>query len=104
MGAASETIASVAGSLLNSSAQSGQKDNTNVGQVSAGGNISSTGANVNNFNNQPAASNTPQVTSSNNGSGDMDWGQMAEMAKGLASKKKEPKQKEPEQEEPEQEE
>lgn len=89
-------VAGIAGSVLSSSAQSGQKDNTGNGQVSTGGNISNAGnqqANVNGFNVQPAASNAPQVTSSNNGNGNMDWEQMAKMAKELASKREEePKQ------------
>lgn len=91
------TVGSIAGSVLSSAAQSGQKDNASVGQVSTGGNISNAGnqqANVNGFNVQPAASNAPQVTSSNSGNGNMDWEQMAKMAKELASKREEPKQEE----------
>lgn len=98
MGAA----AGIIGSVLSSNAQSGQKDNASVGQVSTGGSISNAGnqqANVNSFNVQPAASNTPQITSSNNGNENMDWGQMAKMAKELASKREEQKQEEPKQEE-----
>lgn len=89
MGAA---VGSIAGSLLSSSAQSGQKDNSNAGQVSKGGNISNAGnqqANIQNAQIQPAASNAPQFTSPNNGSGNLSWEQMAQMAKSLNSKEEE---------------
>jgi hypothetical protein len=86
-------VAGIASSVLSSAAQSGQKDNTNNGQVSQGGNISNAGnqqANIQNAQIQPAASNAPQVTSSNSGNGNMGWEQMAQMAKELASKREEP--------------
>lgn len=85
-------VAGIAGSLLSSSAQSGQKDNSNTSQVSKGGNISNAGnqqANIQNAQIQPAASNAPQFTSPNNGSGNLSWEQMAQMAKSLNSKEEE---------------
>lgn len=85
-------VAGIAGAVLNGAAQSGQKDNTNTSQVSKGGNISNAGnqqANIQNAQIQPAASNAPQVTSSNNGNGNLSWEQMAQMAKSLNSKKEE---------------
>lgn len=85
-------VAGIAGSVLSSASQSGQKDNANVGQVSKGGNISNAGnqqANIQNAQIQPAASNTPQFTSPNNGSGNLSWEQMAQMARSLNSKEEE---------------
>lgn len=86
-------VAGIAGSVLSGAAQSGQKDNTDNGRVSQGGNISNAGnqqANIQTAPVQPV--NSPQVTSSNNG-GNISWEQMAQMAKGLTSKKEEePKQ------------
>lgn len=85
-------VAGIAGSVLSGAAQSGQKDNTDNGRVSQGGNISNAGnqqANIQTAQVLPAASSNPQVTSSNNG-GNMSWEQMAQMAKGLTSKKEEP--------------
>lgn len=85
-------VAGIAGAVLNSASQSGQKDNSNAGQVSKGGNISNAGnqqANVQNAQIQPAASNAPQFTSPNNGSGNLSWEQMAQMAKSLNSKEEE---------------
>lgn len=85
-------VAGIAGSVLNSASQSGQKDNSNTSQVSKGGNISNAGnqqANIQNAQIQPAASNAPQFTSPNNGSGNLSWEQMAQMAKSLNSKEEE---------------
>lgn len=85
-------VAGIAGSLLSSSAQSGQKDNSNTSPVSKGGNISNAGnqqANIQNAQIQPAASNAPQFTSPNNGSGNLSWEQMAQMARSLNSKEEE---------------
>ena len=85
-------VAGIAGAVLNSASQSGQKDNSNISQVSKGGNISNAGnqqANIQNAQIQPAASNAPQFTSPNNGSGNLSWEQMAQMAKSLNSKEEE---------------
>ena len=75
-------VAGIAGAVLNSASQSGQK----------GGNISNAGnqqANIQNAQIQPAASNAPPFTSPNNGSGNLSWEQMAQMAKSLNSKEEE---------------
>jgi len=88
----------IVGNLLGSTNQAGQKETVKVGQASQSGPISNAGrvsnagnqqANIQNAQVQPAASNTPQVTSSNNGNGNLSWEQIAQMAKSLNSKKEE---------------
>lgn len=74
-------VAGIASSVLSSAAQSGQKDNTNNGQVSQATNI----AGSNNGGYVTPTSNSPQVTGSSGGQ--MDWGQMAQMVKSFAGDK-----------------
>lgn len=75
-------VAGIAGSVLSGAAQSGQKENTNNGQVSQAANI----AGSNNGGYVTPTSNSPQVTGSSGG-GQMDWGQMAQMVKSFAGDK-----------------
>lgn len=88
----------IIGNVLGSTNQAGQKETVKVGQASQGGPISNAGrvsnagnqqAIIQNAQVQPAAGNTPQVTSSNNGNGDLSWEQLAQMAKSLNSKEEE---------------
>jgi hypothetical protein len=88
----------IIGGLLGSESQAGQKETVKVGQTSQSGPISNAGrvsnagnqqAIIQNAQVQPAASNAPQVTSSNNGNGSLSWEQLAQMAKSLNSKEEE---------------
>lgn len=89
----------IIGGLLGSESQAGQKETVKVGQTSQSGPISNAGrvsnagnqqAIIQNAQVQPAASNAPQVTSSNSGgNGNLSWEQLAQMAKSLNSKEEE---------------
>lgn len=83
MGAA----AGIIGSVISGSANAGQQDTSNGGQVSHATNVSNAGGGTPQMV-QPTGVNSPQVTNSGNGGG-MDWSQVAEMAKQLMSKKDE---------------